>query len=429
MPPASTGRVLLATFGSHGDIHPFLAVALGLRDRGYTPIVATNEHYRAKIEGLGLAFRSCRPDTADPAEDPSLMRRVMDPNYGPIIVVRELVMPAVRAMYEDLDAAAGGGVDLIVSHPLTFAAPLVAERRGVRWASTVLAPMSFLSPHDPPVLPPIAFLARLRGLGPRFHGPLFRFLTGSIRSWSEPYHRLRAELGLPPGGDPLFEGAHSPHRMLALFSPVLGSPQPDWPANTIQTGFPFYDRDLAPEFPADLAAFLDSGPAPIVFTLGTAAVFRAGKFYRHGLEAARRLGRRAVLLIGRDPSNRFHEPLPDWAIAVPYAPFSELFPRAAAIVHQGGVGTTAQGLRSGRPTLIMPYAFDQPDNASRVARLGVSLTLPRKSFRASTATRLLGRLLSEPAFSDRAASVGEVVRREDGTKVACEVLVRMMGSG
>jgi len=232
---------------------------------------------------------------------------------------------------------------------------------------------------------------------------------------------------LPPGQDPIHEGQHSPSLSLAMFSEVLGAPQPDWPASAAQSGFAYFDQGPQPGFPPELEEFLDAGSPPIVFTLGTAAVFSAGDFYRQSIAAAQRLGRRAVLLIGRDPANQIAEPLPEGIIAVQYAPYSRVFPRAAAIVHQGGIGTTAQALRSGRPMLVMPHAFDQPDNADRVVRLGVGLTIPKSKYNADRAGRALGRLLNEPSFARKAAIVGERLQKEDGATVACDLLIRTFG--
>src|SRR5262249_8206736 len=155
------------------------------------------------------------------------------------------------------------------------------------------------------------WLKNLRSLGPRFHGPLFALGKRSLRSWTKPVHQLRRELGLRPGGDPLFEGGTSPTCMLVMFSKVLGTPQPDWPAQAVQTGFAFFDDVHATGMPTELRRFLDAGPPPIVFTLGSSAVMDAGAFYDESREAARQLGRRAVLLIGTDPRNQPREPLDD----------------------------------------------------------------------------------------------------------------------
>ena len=230
----------------------------------------------------------------------------------------------------------------------------------------------------------------------------------------EPWHRLRAEIGLPPTSEnPLFEGQHAPTLVLAMFSKVFAAKQSDWPNQTVITGFPFYDQDGEAGLSPELLRFLDSGPAPIVFTLGSSAVMDAGNFYEDSAAAAKILSRRAVLLVGKDPRNR-PPSLPEGVVAFDYAPFSEIFPRAAAIVHQGGIGTTAQAMRSGRPMLVMPYAHDQPDNADRLVRLGIARSISRHRYTPDRAAAELRHLLDNPAYSERAVQVGKQVGRRMG---------------
>jgi UDP:flavonoid glycosyltransferase YjiC (YdhE family) len=258
---------------------------------------------------------------------------------------------------------------------------------------------------------------------------LFGLVKWSIRSWVEPWHRLRAEIGLPQMNEnPLFEGQHAPALVLAMFSNAFASKQPDWPAQTNVAGFPFYDQDGDAGLSPELASFLDSGPPPIVFTLGSSAVRDAGTFYEHSARAAEMLGRRAILVVGKDTRNR-PASLPDSVMAVDYAPFSELFPRAAAIVHQGGIGTTAQAMRSGRPMLVMPYAHDQPDNADRVVRLGIGRSIARRRYNPARAAAELRQLLDSPSYGKRASEIGEQVRKEDGVATACEALEGMLEKG
>lgn len=417
-------KIVLTTFGSFGDLHPYVAIAIELRRRGHEAVIATSVNYREKLEALGIAFRGLRPDLADVIARPETMRRVMDRKKGSEVVVRELMMPYLRETYDDL-AAVCRGADLVVGHPLTFTARLVGEKTGIPWVSAVLAPLSFFSASDPPVVPGAEFLERLRFLGPWFHGGLFRLARRNVGRWCSPWHRLRAELGLPPTADnPLFEGQHAPRLVLALFSAELGARQPDWPAQTVVTGFPFFDEDGASDLSPELARFLDAGPPPIVFTLGSSAVKDAGRFYEHGAAAARALGRRAVLLVGKDTANAPRD-LPDGVGVFDYAPYSKLFPRAAAIVHQGGVGTTGQAMRSGRPMIVMPYAHDQPDNAARVARRGIARTIPRARLGASRLTEELRRLLDDPSYAARAAEVGRAVQREDGASAAADAILAL----
>jgi UDP:flavonoid glycosyltransferase YjiC (YdhE family) len=160
----------------------------------------------------------------------------------------------------------------------------------------------------------------------------------------------------------------------------------------------------------------------------------AKDFYKDSAEAARALGVRALLLIG-DERNRPAAALPEGVAAFEYAPYGELLPRARAIVHQGGVGTTGQALRAGRPTLIVPHAFDQHDNAARAARLGASRTLRRPRYDAAAAARELRALLDDESYERSAAEVGRVVRGEDGAASACDAIeevlrkARMKGEG
>jgi UDP:flavonoid glycosyltransferase YjiC (YdhE family) len=419
-------RILLTTFGSLGDLHPYIALALELNRRGHEAVIGTSATYAEKIRALGIEFRAIRPDKPENVAVPEFMKQIMDLRKGPERVIREYMMPVLRESYADTLAAAAGA-DLLVSHPLAFTTPLVAEVLKLPWASAVLAPMSFFSVHDPPVLPSAEYLNLLRPLGALVYRFLFGMARLSVRRWSRPVCGLRRELGLAPGPDPLFEGQHSPHLVLVLFSEQLARRQPDWPRNAIITGFPTYDHDGDAGLSPAIEQFLQAGPAPIVFTLGSSAVMTPGAFFDASVAAARSLGRRAILLIGKE-SGTVLSNAPEGIAAFDYAPFSALFPRAAAIVHHGGIGTTAQAMLSGRPMLVTPFAFDQPDNADRVVRLGIARTLPIRKYAASRAARELATLLDDPAFEHRAQEVASRMRSEDGAARACDALERLIGA-
>jgi UDP:flavonoid glycosyltransferase YjiC (YdhE family) len=216
--------------------------------------------------------------------------------------------------------------------------------------------------------------------------------------------------------------------VLALFSKVLAEPQPDWPPNTHVTGFCFYDKLEAGDEPATLPPgledFLRKGKPPILFTLGSSAVWNAESFYQESVEAAVGLGERAVLLIG--PEDNRPRNLPEGCAAFEYAPYGEIMPRVKLVVHQGGVGTTAQALRAGRPALFVPFSHDQPDNAWRVMRLGIARMLTRKQYKAPRVARELKALLSDAEVARRAEDVGALVRREDGAARASELIENML---
>lgn len=429
MTQSSNQRIVLSTFGSFGDVHPYVAIALELKARGHRPVIATSEAYREKMDALSIEFcpvRPVLPSFDQPDEVARLVEELMEASDGSEKVM-QLLTPHLPEIYDDLDGAVEGA-DLLVTHPLPLVGPIVAQKRKLRWVSTVLAPLSLFSTYDPPVLPQLPGLYHLLKLHPAIAGGFYRLVRSQLDKLMAPVYDLRAELGMPRGEQPLMAGQHSSTCVLALFSRVLAAPQPDWPNHTVVTGFPFYDRrDFfgETETPPGLIEFLDAGEPPIVFTLGSSAFWVAKDFYRDSAVAASALGRRALLLIGH-ARNLPAEPLPDGVAAFEYAPYSEVLPRACAIVHQGGVGTTGQGLRSGKPVLILPHAHDQFDNAARVARLGCGRVLPRPRYSARSAITELRALLNDARYAERARETGRIVREEDGARAAADEIERVL---
>jgi UDP:flavonoid glycosyltransferase YjiC (YdhE family) len=416
-------RIVLSNIGTYGDTNPLIALALELKRRGHTPVMALPAVYEPKIRPLGLEFHAIRPDI-DPSNS-ALVEMIYDVKKGTERGLRDFLFPSLHKTYEDLLHAATQPerADLMLLGELNYAGPIVAEVTGIPWASYVLAPLSFFSAFDPPVLPMYPRLAkadhRIPGMG-RIIKRLARFVS---RKWPEPIYELRRELGLPRGANPLFDAKHSPQLVLALFSRMLGREQKDWPKNTLTAGFCFYDADAGNQaLPEHLEKFLAAGEPPVVFTLGSAAVLAAGHFYEYSARAAMRLGVRAVLLIGSDERNRPTRPLPDSICVAEYAPYSELFSRASMVVHQGGVGTTAQCLRAGKPMLIMPYSHDQPDNARRMECLKVGKTIRRGRYTPFRVARRLKAMLADPRLARRAESVAKQLGHEDGVRTACDAL-------
>lgn len=415
-------RIVLSNIGTFGDINPLVALALELKRRGHTPVMAIPNVYRPKIEPLGLEFHAVRPDI-DPTNS-VLVEMVYDVKHGTEHGLRNFLFPSLRQTYDDLmDAATKPQrADLLLLGELNYAGPIVAEKAGIPWASYVLAPLSFFSAFDPPVLPPFPRLAhadRIKGFG-RLICRVARLTT---RKWPEPIYELRAELGLPRGENPLFDAKHSPNLVLAMFSSVLGVAQKDWPQNTLITGFCFYDSDAGnAALPPHLESFVSAGEPPVVFTLGSAAVLAAGDFYEVSAKAAIELGIRAVLLVGSDPRNKPQMELPANICVAEYAPYSGLFPRSAMVVHQGGVGTTAQCLRAGTPMVIMPYSHDQPDNARRMKRLGVSCTIAREQYAPARVARAVSGVLQDKEMAVLSREIAKKIQSEDGVREACDAL-------
>jgi UDP:flavonoid glycosyltransferase YjiC (YdhE family) len=319
-------------------------------------------------------------------------------------------------------------VSLAVSHPITPALPMIAEQRGLPWLSSVLAPYSLFSKTDPSVIPGVEWLQRLPRLGGWRYGLMFDFVRTTMRRWERPLHTMRAELGLSPAkGAILMNSQFSPRGTLALFDPVLAAPQPDWPARTLLCGTALHDapdpQDATAASEEALERYLAAGSPPVVFALGSSAVWLAKDYWKHAIAACETLGVRGLLLTGVPLEQR----LPANVAAFNYVPYSRVFPRAAAIVHQAGIGTLSFALRSGRPQLLTPAGYDQPDNAARAARLGVGRVLPfRRAHSTARLVRELRSLLGDPAHARAAAGTAAKLRGVDGAAAAAQRIIDSM---
>jgi rhamnosyltransferase subunit B len=401
-------KILFSTFGSLGDIHPYLAVALEAKHRGHTPIIASSEKYREKIEFSGIEFRAVRPDLPPEEEFRNLATKVMNGRRGPEFLFKELITPHIRDTYADL-LEAGADCDAIITHPAAPAGPLAASKLGKKWYSSALAPISVWSIYDPPTPPTIPAFDAFRVLGPLW-GKFLQFSGDAItRRWVREIEDLRDEEHIALSGNPVFQGQYSPYGTLALFSERFCSPQPDWPVNTMTTGFCFFDASgygalLEPETP-------DFQSDAIVFTLGSSAVWDAGDFWNLSANYSQRLGQNAIFLTGEPTGTDW----PDHVEELTYAPHSKLFPRAKLVVHQGGIGTVAQCLRAGVPQVIMPYAHDQPDNARRIENLKVGRKISKENYAKGNgewALELLDDAIENNTFPAR--RLGIQIRRENG---------------
>lgn len=411
-------KIVLSTFGSLGDLHPKIALGIELKKRGHEVVFNVMEFYRERIEALGFELAPLRPDV-DP-DDRQLARELMDAKTGTEKIIKELIMPNLQPMYEDMSAAIEDA-DLLVTGEVVYPAKSVVEMTNIKWVSTSVAPISFFSAYDPFVPPIHKWYENLHFMPAIFHTALFNVMQATVRDWYRPYKKFRKKLGLDPNHDPIFRDKYSDFLHLAIFSKVLGKPQPDWHSTTLQTGFCFYDgKDDVGKMSDELKEFLDAGDAPIVFTLGSAAVMDARDFFEESAKAALKLNKRAVLIYGI--FNDAPKVSDENVLSVDYAPFSEIFSRAACVVHQGGVGTTGQVLRAGIPALIMPYSHDQPDNAARCRRAGVAEVIDREEYTSESAAEKIKIILSDESYRTNALDAARIVKTENGTVTACDAI-------
>jgi rhamnosyltransferase subunit B len=264
----------------------------------------------------------------------------------------------------------------------------------------------------------------LRRLGPASTGYVLSGLKQAANMLFRPLHSLRAELGLPAThANPLFDGQFSAGGAIGLYSHLLGAVQADFPEPTTLAGFATFDSHdgLQSGLDADLVEFLRRGSEPLVFTLGSVVVNNPGGFFRESVRAARLAGKRAILLVGELGNDARLGSANVFVCA--YAQHSLLFPRAAAIINHGGIGTLAQALRSGRPQVVVPYFADQLDNAARAARLGVARVVPPRRYGGLHVSRELAILLGDKSYLRRAQEIGESMSAEDGAAEAARVVL------
>ncbi len=423
-------KIVLSTAGTAGDLNPFVAIALELKARGHHAYIATQREFQATVEDEGIGFYPLRPSMAEVGEElglePSeIFERTTRLSTGLGFAVRHIAMPFLRRTFEDMMSATADA-DLVVTHTSAFAARLAAEKRGLPWLSAALSPFTFMSAYDPPLLSAAPAMKMLREMtNARSDAALLQIIKLATSTWTRKFQRLRTELGMPKSPNPLFEGQFSRLGTLGLYSPLFGAPQVDFPSQCNLTGFCFFDhRHGAPQsLSPEIRSFLQAGPPPLVFTLGTALIWDPGDFYDISVAVAHRLGRRAVILVGPHGARlRAGKPTPKDVLVVDYAPHSELFPYAAAIIHHGGMGTTGQALRAGKPQMVVPHFADQPDNAERVRRLGVGRNVAAANYTPTRARRELELMLTSPDYAARAGELARAMRSEDGAGAAADII-------
>ncbi len=420
---AALPKILLVTFGSLGDLYPFVALGQALQREGFAVVVATSETYREFVLEEGLGFVAIRPDVQEATQrlgmDLGEIARRMSADDG--FLFQKLVFPFLREAYVQLYAASENAV-AVVAHSIAFAAHAVAEKRGLPLFVATLSPMMLYSAYAPPLGPRAPFVAApRRPLALAYNRALLRGYAWAAALWAAPLGKFRRGLGLPRrGGFELFAGAAPGVKTIALHSKLLAPPQPDHSPDILIAGQIFHDR--GPQEDENearaLEQFLARGPAPVVFTLGSFVAQSGGGHYRACMEAAACLGLRAVVLAHGDDVELLRENAPAGAFVASYVRHAALFPRVRLIAHHGGVGTSAQALRAGKPQLVTPFLADQPDNAARLARLGVARLLDGRAITADKLVRELRILLEAPDYALRAQEAAGVIAKEDGAAVA-----------
>ena len=415
-------RIVLAPVGSAGDVHPFVGVALALRARGHDVTIITSAYFAPLMERVGLPFVPI--GTVEQfnklTEHPDLWNQ-----WRGLQVIARAVELGTLELYQAVSREVASGDAVLVASGLAMGARIAHEVLEVPLVTLHLQPQCFFSIHDSPVMHP--WLTSIN----RFPRSIKRILLAlsdrvADRVMAPAANNLRQELGLSPVRHIVSQWWHSPQRVIGLFPDWFAPPQLDWPAQTVLTGFPLYDErdvtDLTPGLETFYRGAEDAGKPPIIFAPGSGNR-QAGRFLAAAADACHQLGRRGILLT-RYPA-QLPSRLPDEVRHFDYVPLSVALPRAAALVHHGGIGTAAQGLASGRPQLVMPMTFDQPDNANRLGLLGVARVLRPAAFTARAVTRELEILLGSDDVTRACAKIARRFEDADPITHTCELIENM----
>jgi UDP:flavonoid glycosyltransferase YjiC (YdhE family) len=416
-------KVLAITGGSHGDVHPFLGIGQELQRRGHDVHLFVHPYYEREVARAGLAMSPLSPEVDHEGllKDPELMH----PRKGGAKILKLLLQTGPAAIEQVRSYLKVDRPDVLVSHHICFGSRWLAEEFSIPCALVVLAPMMWFSARDP-----VPAVQRRSGWFFQQQARLLGSVLYPLMTWygGRKLQGLRHAGGFGNERGLLLKAFRGGDANLGLFSPHLRPRYDDDPPQGTICGFPWFDGGDG-DSPLDpiLQQFLQAGERPIVFSLGTSVVHAPGDFYSVCVEACRSLGRRGVLLIGK--SGRPPKDLPNGILAVPYAPFSQLLPYACAVVNHGGIGSVAQALRTGCPLLVVAHAHDQFNNGLRVQRRGVGRMIHRSALTAQSLEQALRQILEDPGVAQRSTQLAELMKDEDGARVAADVVEGLVYKG
>lgn len=411
--------VLVIALGSAGDVYPNIGLALALKGRGHRVVLTAGAVFAHSAQRAGLEFHGLgtEQDFYNALRDPDIWH----PYRAFSVVVRRVILLMMREIYQIIEGY--DPHDTIMIAPATaFGARIANEKIGVPLVSANLQPSIIRSVYRPPVFGFPDLLGHLlRPFRPLYLRAVDRHIIDPLLA--PDVNAFRARLGLPEVRRFFDNWIHSPQLVLGFFPDWFAPPQPDWPPNLHLTGFPLYDGGDTQKPAEGLEEFLESGDPPVVYTAGSANIFSA-EFFRVSVEACLESGWRGILLT--QFPDQLPVELPESVATFSYVPFSRLLPRAAALVHHGGIGTTAQAFAAGLPQLVVPLAHDQPDNAVRVRRLGVGdFVLPRR-YKAVTAVKKLRRLMQSADVLDSCVRYRQKLLTSTPMETACSLMEQLI---
>lgn len=408
-------KIFLIALGTRGDVQPYIALGLGLEKAGHKVTICTTANFRGFVTEYGLAFEPTRDEIVE-LLNTDAGRAVFDGGkslWKTIKIYVELFKKSAAFQMHMLEdtwtAAEKSKPDVIVYHPKGYGAPHFAQKLGIPVILALLAPMLVPTAEFP------AFGLPTWKLGGWYNRLTSKVLMGlAAMGFGKYVKRWRKEHGLPnlkrvtlvntPAGPPI-PAMHGISRHVVPFPS-------DWPAHASMTGYWFLDEPENWQPPQSLVDFIQAGETPIYIGFGSMAGSKTAKVSQIVVDAVKKAKLRAILSTGWGGINA--QNLPDSILQIDGAPHSWLFSRVAAVVHHGGAGTTAAGLRAGKPSLVCPFFGDQPAWGQRIHALGAGpAPIAQKDLAVDNLAAALQDLTTNAGYRRNAEAIGEKLRHED----------------
>jgi sterol 3beta-glucosyltransferase len=404
-------NILILTLGSRGDVQPYVALGAGLQAAGHHVTLATAASFADFVGEHGLPFHPLRGEFLELIQTPAGKAALV--GKGNPLALLKIVAPMYRQLLDDAWAAATDA-DLVIYHPKALGGYSIAEKRGI--PGILALPLPLYSPtaaFPSPILP----FSNLGGpLNRASHRLIVGLVSASVRGMLTSWRR--DALGLGPIRDELVLHGRPVLRLYGYSPTVIPAPA-DWDAHSVTTGYWFLNRLETWQPPEALSAFLRDGPAPVYVGFGSMPAQDTAKTTAFVLEALARSGQRGILATGW--GGLAASAVPPSVYVLESAPHDWLFPQMAAVVHHGGAGTTAAGLRAGVPQVICPFFGDQPFWGRRIAALGLGpQPIPQKRLNADRLSKAITLATTDLAMQQRAAELGAEIRTERGVATAVE---------
>lgn len=416
-------RALICATGSHGDVLPFIALGRALKQYDCEVFILTHRYFSQRIEDEGLKWIG----GGESAEEYQQLLRdpqLTDSYQGTKILARAIT----ENLSQDLDTLRSyviPGQTVVIGSTLSPLPRLLKETDKVYCVTTHLAPVLLRCQQRLPRLGVSRILPRL----PRPAPALLWYLLDRLvfdPAFAPRLNQLLNQLELPPAKRVLGDWLHGVDMVLGMFPEWLVKPRLPWPTPLSLTGFPTAhaaqqgsNHQLPEMLPESIKEFIAAGPAPVVFTSGTATRCNT-EFFQASIAACQLNGQRGILV---DAHGGAPDKLPEDIMSSGYAPFSQLLPHAAAIVHHGGIGTFSTALAAGTPQLIRPMAYDQFDNSAHARKLGVGLELLPRRYTGKSAAQAIDSLLADPHRARACSNLAQRVKSEDGAANGAKEIV------